>query len=91
MSKFFGKVKHCILSFFLVSINGNKCFHEWLDMLEKMGRDVITGFRSLAVSRFELCNGLLKLTLCILLLKSNTAFYNYVYKSVKPATHLNKL
>lgn len=52
-------------------------------MLEKMERDVITGLRSLVVSRFELCNGLLKPTLCVLLLKSNTALYNYDYKSVK--------
>lgn len=76
-SKFFCKVEYCILSFFLISINENKWFYVWLNMLEKMQGDVITGLRSLVMSKFELCNGLLKLTWHILLLKSNTALYNY--------------
>lgn len=56
-----------------------------------MEGDVITGLRSLVMSRFELCNGLLKLTWYILVLKSNTALYNYDHKSAKAVTPLNEL
>lgn len=56
-----------------------------------MGGDVIAGLRSLVVSRFKLYNGLLKITLCILLLKNNMVLCNYDHKTVKPVTPLNKL